>query len=151
VNFEGLRSVAPSLEDIDMIHRFTPVFHLRLFALLAILLPLAGCGGEGSKYAGTWKRDLYGEGEVQMNLASNGGVELMLPSPRWPDSVDMKGRAQFKGDTLVFPADTAGSKCQTADARYVVTRNADEMHVAGVGMDSCGGRHAALVGTWKKS
>ena len=33
-------------------------------------------------------------GEVQMNLASNGGVELMLPSPRWPDSVDMKGRAQ---------------------------------------------------------
>ena len=105
-----------------MIHRVT-ASHLRVLALLALLAPLAGCGGEGSKYAGTWKRDLYGEGEVQMNLASNGGVELMLPSPRWPDSVDMKGRAQFKGDTLLFPADTAGSKCQTADARYVVSRH----------------------------
>lgn len=133
-----------------MIHRPMPVSHLRLLALLAVLLPLAGCG-EGSKYAGTWKRELYGEGEVQMNLASNGGVELLLPSPRWPDSVDMKGRAQFKGDTLIFPADTAGSTCQTADARYAVSMTDDGMHVAGLGMDSCGGRRAALVGTWKKS
>ena len=84
---------------------------------------LAGCGGEASKYAGNWKRDLYGEGEVQMKLASNGDVELMLPSPRWPDSVDMKGQADFIGDTLVFKADTAGSACQTADARYVVSRD----------------------------
>lgn len=134
-----------------MMHRSIPVSPLRLFALLAFLLPLAGCGGEGAKYAGTWKRDLYGEGTVEMNLASNGGVELMLPSPRWPDSVDMKGRAQFKGDTLVFPADTAGSACQTADARYAVSRSNDELHVAGIGMDTCGGRRAALVGTWKKS
>ncbi len=134
-----------------MIYRPMAQSHLRLFALLAVLLPLAGCGGGGSKYAGTWKRDLYGEGEVQMNLASNGGVELLLPSPRWPDSVDMKGRAQFKGDTLIFPADTSGSACQTADARYAVSRTEDELHVAGLGMDSCGGRRAALVGTWKKS
>jgi hypothetical protein len=133
-----------------MIRRLTES-HLQAFALVAMLASLSGCGGEGSKYAGTWKRDLYGEGEVQMNLASNGGVELLLPSPRWPDSVDMKGRAQFKGDTLLFPADTAGSKCQTADARYVISRNADEMKITGVGMDSCGGRRAALVGTWKKA
>ena len=45
-----------------------------------------------------------------MNLASNGDVELMLPSPRWPDSVDMKGKAAFMGDTLVFKADTAGER-----------------------------------------
>jgi hypothetical protein len=134
-----------------MMHRSIAVSHLRLLALLAFLLPLAGCGGEGGKYAGTWKRDLYGEGTVEMSLASNGGVELMLPSPRWPDSVDMKGRAQFKGDTLIFPADTAGSACQTADARYAVSRSNDELHVAGIGMDTCGGRRAALVGTWKKS
>jgi hypothetical protein len=133
-----------------MIQRLTPVSHLRLFAVLALLVPLAGCGG-GSKYAGSWTRDLYGEGEVQMKLASNGNVELMLPSPRWPDSVDMKGRAQFKGDTLVFPADTSGSACQTADARYAVSRTGEELHVSGLGMDSCGGRRAALVGTWKKS
>ena len=44
-----------------------------------------------------------------MNLASNGNVELMLPSPRWPDSVDMKGKADFVGDTLLFKADTPGS------------------------------------------
>ena len=86
-----------------------------------------------------------------MNLSSNGGVELMLPSPRWPDSVDMKGKAEFKGDTLIFHADTAGSACQRRTARYAVSRNADELHVAGLGMDSCGGRRAALVGTWKKS
>jgi hypothetical protein len=85
-----------------------------------------------------------------MKLASNGGVELMLPSPRWPDSVDMKGRASFAGDTLVFKADTTASACQTADARYVVNRTEGELHIAGVGMDPCGGRRAALVGTWTK-
>ena len=44
-------------------------------------LPAADCllAGDGAKYAGQWKRDLYGEGEVHMKLASNGGVELMLP------------------------------------------------------------------------
>jgi hypothetical protein len=118
---------------------------------LAAGLVLAACGGGGSKYSGTWSRDLYGEGEVKMSLAADGNVELMLPSPRWPDSVDMKGKAAFVGDTLVFKADTAGSKCQTADARYVVSRTQDELQVAGVGMDTCGGRRAALVGTWKKS
>ena len=127
---------------------------IRLWSLAAgILLPslLASCGGEGGKYAGTWKRDLYGEGEVHMKLASNGGVELMLPSPRWPDSVDMKGRGRFNGDTLVFKADTAGSACQTSDARYVIRRDQDELRIAGLGLDTCGGRRAALVGTWQKS
>jgi hypothetical protein len=116
------------------------------------LLPfLAACGGHGGKYAGTWKRDLYGEGEVHMKLASNGGVELMLPSPRWPDSVDMKGRGRFHGDTLVFKADTASLACQTGDARYVVSMAEDQLHIAGLGSDSCGNRRAALVGTWRKS
>jgi len=86
-----------------------------------------------------------------MKLASNGGVELMLPSPRWPDSVDMKGKALVKGDTLVFKADTAASACQTAEARYVVSRTEDQLHIAGLGADNCGGRRAALVGTWQKS
>jgi hypothetical protein len=134
-----------------MIHRITRRSQLRLLALLAVLVPLAACSGEAGKYAGNWKRDLYGEGEVHMNLASNGGMELMLPSPRWPDSVDMKGKADFKGDTLIFKADTAASKCQSADARYVISRTEDELHIAGLGMDNCGGRRAALVGTWKKS
>ena len=127
---------------------------IRLCSLAAvILLPslLASCGGEGGKYAGTWKRDLYGEGEVHMKLASNGGVELMLPSPRWPDSVDMKGQGRFNGDTLVFKADTASRACQTGDARYVVRRDQDELHIAGLGVDTCGNRRAALVGTWQKS
>jgi hypothetical protein len=125
---------------------------LRSLAIL-LLLPslLASCGGDGGRYAGTWKRDLYGEGEVHMNLASNGGVELMLPSPRWPDSVDMKGRGRFTGDTLVFKADTAASACQTNEAKYVVSRDQDQLHIAGLGMDTCGGRRAALVGTWQKS
>ena len=112
---------------------------------------LFACGGEGGKYAGTWKRDLYGEGEVHMKLASNGGIELMLPSPRWPDSVDMKGHGRFSGDTLVFQADTAANACQTSDARYVISRDQDELRIAGLGLDSCGNRRAALVGTWRKS
>jgi hypothetical protein len=117
----------------------------------APVLLLSACGGEGGKYAGTWKRDLYGEGEVHMKLASNGGVELMLPSPRWPDSVDMQGRGRFKGDTLMFKADTAARACQTGDARYVVRRDQDQLRIAGVGLDTCGDRRAALVGTWQKS
>ncbi len=124
----------------------------RSWSLVLLLLPaVVSCGGDGGKYAGTWKRDLYGEGEVHMNLASNGRVELMLPSPRWPDSVDMKGRGRFKGDTLVFQADTAASACQTSDARYVVSREQDQLRIAGLGADTCGGRRAALVGTWSKS
>jgi hypothetical protein len=122
-------------------------FGMAIFGLLL----LVGCGGDAGKYAGTWKRDLYGEGEVHMKLASNGGMELMLPSPRWPDSVDMKGRAQVKGDTLVFRADTAASACQTGEARYVISRTDDQLHIAGLGGDNCGGRRAALVGTWQKS
>jgi hypothetical protein len=125
---------------------------LRSLGLLLALLPLlSACGGEAGKYAGSWRRDLYGEGEVQMKLASNGGVELMLPSPRWPDSVDVKARADFQGDTLVFKADTAASACQTADARYVVSRTEDQLHIVGLGGDTCGSRRAALVGTWQKS
>jgi hypothetical protein len=143
--------VFPSLEGIEMIHRITRVTGVTLLVAAVALLSVAACSGEAAKYSGDWKRDLYGEGEVQMKLASNGGMELMLPSPRWPDSVDMKGRAAFSGDTLIFKADTAGSPCQTADARYIVSRTENEMHIAGVGMDSCGGRRAALVGTWQKS
>ena len=124
---------------------------VRLAGLLVALLPLLfACSGKGAKYAGAWKRDLYGEGEVHMNLASNGGMELMLPSPRWPDSVDVKARAVFQGDTLVFKADTAANACQTADARYVVSRTEDQLHIVGLGGDNCGGRRAALVGTWQK-
>ena len=134
-----------------MIHRITRVSGVGLLAAAVTLLSLTACGGEASKYSGSWKRDLYGEGEVHMKLASNGGLELLLPSPRWPDSVDMKGRAAFSGDTLIFKADTAGRACQTADARYVVSRTESELHIAGVGMDSCGGRRAALVGTWQKA
>jgi hypothetical protein len=128
-----------------------PLCRTGRLGLFLVLVPLfAACSGEGGKYAGTWSRDLYGEGTVHMNLASNGGVELMLPSPRWPDSVDIKSHARFLGDTLVFNADTAASACQTGDARYVVSREEDQLRIAGVGMDGCGSRHAALVGTWKK-
>ena len=133
-------------------HATARVFTLHLPGVLVALLPvLFACSGEGAKYAGTWKRDLYGEGEVYMKLGSGGGVELMLPSPRWPDSVDVKARAEFQGDTLVFKADTAASACQTADARYVVSRTEDRLHIVGLGGDSCGSRRAALVGTWQKS
>ena len=126
-----------------------PAFNLAGI-LLAFLPVLFACSAEGGKYAGSWKRDLYGEGEVRMTLASNGAMELTLPSRRWADSV-MKTRAVFSGDTLLFKADTAALACQTADARYIVNRTEDQLQIAGVGADSCGGRRAALVGNWQKS
>jgi hypothetical protein len=120
--------------------------------ILLVLLSLgSACGGSpAGKYAGSWKRDLYGEGEIHMNLAPSGAMELMLPSPRWPDSVDVKAQATFQGDTLVFKADTAMSACQTADARYVVSRTEDQLHIVGLGGDRCGRRRTALVGTWQR-
>jgi hypothetical protein len=119
---------------------------LAALALVAVI----GCAGGASKYAGNYKRDLFGEGEVQMKLASDGTVDLTLPAPRWADNPNMTGKAAFKGDTLVFPADSS-VKCATAEARYVFSASGDEIHVSGVGMDGCGARHAALEGAWKKS
>jgi hypothetical protein len=113
------------------------------------LVAVAACGGAG-KYAGSYKRELYSEGDVLMKLGSDGTVELTLPAPRWADSPNMTGKAAFKGDTLVFPADTA-IKCAAAEARYVFSANGEEVQVSGVGMDACGARHAALEGSWKKS
>ena len=55
------------------------------------------------------------------------------------------------GDTLVFKADTAASACQTADARYVVSRPRISCTSRALAGDNCGGRRAALVGTWQKS
>jgi hypothetical protein len=113
------------------------------------LVAVTACGGAG-KYAGSYKRELYGEGDVLMKLGTDGTVELTLPAPRWADNPNMTGKASFKGDTLVFPADTA-IKCAAAEALYVFSASGDEMQVSGVGMDGCGARHAALEGAWKKS
>jgi len=119
-------------------------------SLAALTLVVAtGCGEGAGKYAGNYKRDLFGEGEVQMKLARDGTVELTLPAPRWADNPNMTGKAAFKGDTLVFPADSA-VKCAAAEARYVFSQSGDEVQVSGVGADGCGARHAALVGAWKK-
>jgi hypothetical protein len=113
------------------------------------LVAVTACGGAG-KHAGSYKRELYGEGDVLMKLGSDGTVELTLPAPRWADNPNMTGKASFKGDTLIFPADTA-IKCAATEARYVFSLNGDEVQVSGVGMDGCGARHAALEGGWKKS
>ncbi len=120
-----------------------------LAAVLALAV-LAGCG-EGGKYAGKYKRDLSNEGEVLLAVSSDGTVELTLPSPRWADNPTMKDKAAFKGDTLVFPADTAGGKCATSQATYVLNKNGDELLITGVGMDPCGGRRAGMVGAWRKA
>lgn len=120
-------------------------------ALALLATPLLFACGDAGKYSGTWSRELSNEGKVEMQLSSGGDLKLMLPSPRWPDSVDVKVKGDFRGDTLVLKADTTALKCQTGEARYVLGRQGDELHVSGVGMDSCGGRRAALVGTWKKA
>jgi len=77
-------------------------------------------------------------------------VELVLPSPRWAANPNRKGKGTFKGDTLVFPVDTAAVKCATQEARYVLAESDGNLVVAGVGMDNCGDRRAALNGAWKK-
>jgi hypothetical protein len=119
-------------------------------AFLVATALVTGCGG-GGKHAGTYTRDLYGEGKVQMKLGGDGMVELTLPSPRWADNPNMKGKGSFKGDTLIFSADTAAAPCQTSEARYVLTQSDGGLQVSGVGTDACGGRRAALVGSWQKA
>lgn len=118
----------------------------------AALLVVSGCaGGSAGKYAGSYKRDLYGEGEVQMQLASDGTIELKLPERRWADNPTMKGKATFKGDTLIFAADTSMAKCATGEAKYVLSKDGENLQVAGVGIDPCGMRRAALTGSWQKA
>ncbi|HEX5386389.1 MAG TPA: hypothetical protein VFW66_06815 [Gemmatimonadales bacterium] len=115
-----------------------------------VLVFAAGCGEGGSSgYSGDYKRELSNEGEVQMKLGG-GSVELTLPSPRWADNPTIKSNVTFKGDTLVFPADS-GMACATAEAKYVLDKSDNGLNVDGVGFDSCGGRHAALEGTWEKT
>jgi hypothetical protein len=121
-----------------------------VISLVAALALVAGCeGGGGGKYAGNYKRDLSNEGEVQMKLA-NDGVELTLPSPRWADNPTLKTKSSFKGDTLVFPADSSLS-CAGSEAKYVLSQDGGNLQVAGVGLDPCGNRRAAMVGSWQKS
>ena len=119
-------------------------------SFLAATVLFTACG-EGGKHAGNYKRDLYGEGEVQLKLGGDGMVELTLPSPRWAANPNMKGKGSFKGDTLIFAADTSAAACQTSEARYVLTQAEGSLQIAGVGADACGGRRAALVGSWQKA
>jgi hypothetical protein len=120
------------------------------FSVAALaLVAVTACGG-AAKHAGNYKRELYSEGDVVMKVGSDGTVELTLPAPRWADNPTMSAKASFKGDTLVFPADTA-MKCASQEARYVFGATGEEVQVSGVGMDGCGARHAALEGAWKKS
>jgi hypothetical protein len=119
-------------------------------SFLAAMVLVTGCG-EGGKYAGNYKRDLYGEGEVQMKIGGDGMVELTLPSPRWAANPNMKGKGAFKGDTLIFSADTTTAPCQTSEARYVLNPSDGGLQISGVGTDACGGRRAALVGSWQKA
>lgn len=115
-----------------------------------VLALVVGCGGGGGgKYAGTYKRELSNEGEVKMSLGGDGNVELNLPSPRWADNPTIKSKATFKGDTLVFPADSSMS-CATSEAKYLFSQASDGLQVSGVGLDGCGNRRAAMVGSWQK-
>src|SRR5919204_5512688 len=130
------------MEERLMSLQRTRVSKAWLSVLVLLVLPvLAGCERAGAgKYSGTWKRELSNEGEVAMKLSSGGDLQLMLPSPRWPDSVDVNVKGDFHGDTLVLKADTTALKCQTGEARYLLNREGNDLHVAGLGMDSCGGR-----------
>ena len=63
----------------------------------------------------------------------------------------MKGRASFKGDTLVFKADYR--RARVPDRRRPIRGEPDRGPAPDrrAWADSCGGRRAALVGTWEKS
>lgn len=118
-------------------------------AATLVLALVAGCGEGGGKYSGNYKRELSNEGEVKMAVDGN-TIELTLPSPRWADNPTIKSRASFKGDTVVLAPDSSLS-CATAEAKYVFNKGDQGLQVAGVGMDGCGGRRAAMVGSWEKS
>ncbi len=134
-------SVAPRARGVSL---------LACTALLVSLL--ASCDSGSRRLAGTYTRSLYGEGDIQMTLASNGGLRLSLPSPRWPDSLDLDGKVTVKGDTLYFGKDSGILSCKEKEARYLVSQSDAGMTISRLGdADPCGARHAALVGTWNKS
>jgi hypothetical protein len=114
------------------------------------LVGLAGCAGGGGKYSGTWSRDLFSEGTVEMSIGSDGTVKVTLPAGmRW-DGKSIEGKVAFKGDTLVWGADNGTFSCDSAAASYVLQTADGKLGVAGVGVDPCGARHAALEGEWSK-
>ncbi|HXE58689.1 MAG TPA: hypothetical protein VNK43_11865 [Gemmatimonadales bacterium] len=113
------------------------------------LLGLLACEGRNG-LSGTYTRTLYGEGELRMSMRGN-TLAMELPSPRWPAEVDIEGPFRMRGDTLIFDDAAEALGCKAPDARYLVRRQEDTLNISGLGMDPCGARHAALVGTWTKS
>jgi hypothetical protein len=118
---------------------------------MAVLLAgVLGCAGGTGKYSGTWSRELYSEGSVEMTVGSDGAVKVTLPQgDRWGGRT-IEGKVTFKGDTLVWGADNGSFSCNSAAASYVLHAAEGKLGVAGVGVDGCGARHAALEGEWSK-
>ena len=119
-------------------------------ALVALALG-TGCRGPAEEYAGSWARHGGADTVTAATLGIDAFGKLSL-AVTGPDTTTMSGRGTFHGDTLVFPADSAGTGCQRSEARYLLARDtaADALVITADAADPCPGRGAALPGRWTR-
>ena len=126
-------------------------------ARVVVIGLLAGaCGGQAKEYAGSWTRSGGGDSARAPARAPALGIDafgkMTLAVPAGDSMTTMSGRGSFRGDTLVFPADSSGAECQRAEARYMLVRDsaADALTIRAESADRCPGRAAALPGRWTR-
>ena len=136
------------MEGTAMIHRITRV---PVVGLLAVVALLSACGGgveiRRRLEAGAVRRRRCAD---EAGLERRGGADAAFAPVARQRRHEGPGQLHRRHSGLQG-GHARSAPCQTADARYVVSRTENELHIAGVGMDPCGGRRAALVGTWTKS
>ena len=119
-------------------------------AVSVLLVGLAGCGGGGGALAGSWTKQMSGEGDVKMTVGGGGAAKIELPSPRWPADVDVEAKLKMVGDSLEITGDTGPHACKDPAPKYAAKVEGNTLTIGGGGSDPCTLRHAALVGTWTK-
>ena len=111
-----------------------------------------GCGGPAAAVAGNWSRALGTDSANAATLGIDAFGKLSLSVPAGDRPTTMSGRVTFRGDTLVFPADSSGAECQRTEARYLLARDtaANALTITAATADPCPGRAAALPGRWTR-
>jgi hypothetical protein len=117
---------------------------------LAMGCALGACGGGAGGLTGTWTKAMSGEGDVVLDVQSDGKSIVELPAPRWPEASDWTARLSLEGDSLSIADEAGPAACGKPAPRYAAKVEGNALTIGGGGSDPCGARHAVLVGTWTR-